>query len=89
MTSIKDLLEAGDNYISGKSKSGLTVMYSDLAPASINCPKAIIDQHQNKLREMVEMLPELLEILDELTMKQHFGEPAKKMIAKLKVWRDK
>ena len=41
-----------------------------------------------RLREGVDMLPELIELLDELTTKQHFGESAKEMIAKLNKWRD-
>ncbi|MEE9510321.1 MAG: hypothetical protein V3V81_07485 [Candidatus Bathyarchaeia archaeon] len=46
--------------------------------------------HAQYQRERVirDMLPELIELLDELTTKQHFGEPAKEMIAKLKKWRD-
>ncbi len=50
---------------------------------------AAAPQMEAKLREVVGMLPEIKQLLDELTMQQHFGKPAVEMIEKLKHWENK
>jgi len=57
---LKELKIASENYLSGKSnRVNLIIMHSDMEPTSVNCPKALIRRNQEKLDEIVDMLPEI------------------------------
>lgn len=84
MTAIKDLLEAVDRFMRMDREDYKADLKGD-TNVSEGYTLATMEI-EAKLREAVENLPELIELLDELTSKPHFGEPARQMIDWLKKW---